>query len=130
MPRYRIIIHGWNFRLNVEGKCEKMGFYTTRFADASDPLLAEHTALEDFRQSTKYRDLVEAALNSEDDPHLLRGENILEVRPGTGAGERLAGLALYREPNDQGAEPRAAPNGSPAKQFGNSGAVEGPPSVS
>jgi hypothetical protein len=130
MPRYRIIIHGWNFRLNVEGKWEKMGFYTPRFADASDPLLAEHTALEDFRQSTKYRDLMEAALNSEDDPPMLCGEDIEEVRPGTGAGERLAGLALFRESNDQAAEPDAAPNGGPAKQVGNSGVVEGPPSVS
>lgn len=42
MPRYRVIIHGRNFRLNLEGKWEKMGFYTPRLADASDPLLAEH----------------------------------------------------------------------------------------
>jgi hypothetical protein len=65
MPRYRIIIHGRNFRLNVEGKWEKYGFYTPRFADALDPLLAEHTALEDFRQSPKYRALLERALNSD-----------------------------------------------------------------
>jgi hypothetical protein len=115
MPRYRVTIHGWNFRLNVEGKWEKMGFYTPRFADAADPLLAEHTALEDFRQSTKYHDLMEAALNSKDDPPVLCGEDIEEVRPGTGAGERLAGLALYSESDDQCAEPDTAPNGGPCR---------------
>lgn len=105
MPRYRVIIHGRNFRLNLEGEWEKMGFFTPRFVDAPDPLLAEHTALEDFRQSTKYRDLMEATLNSEDDPPTLCGEDIERVEAGTGVVERPAGLALYKESDDQGDEP-------------------------
>ena len=56
-----------------------MGFYTPRLADAPDPLLAEHTALEEFRQSTKYRALMDGTLNSEDDPPTLCGEDIEEV---------------------------------------------------
>jgi hypothetical protein len=79
MPRYRVIIHGRNFRLNLEGKWEKVGFYTPRFADAPDPLLAEHTALEDFRQSTKFQELAEATLNSDDDPPVLCGEDTEEI---------------------------------------------------
>lgn len=110
MPRYRIIIHGRNFRLNLEGKWEKMGFYTPRFADAADPLLAEHTALEDFRQSTKYHDLMEATLNSVDDSPMLCGEDIEEVRPGTDVGEQPVGLALYNESDDPLAEPDPAGN--------------------
>ena len=49
MPLYRVLIHGRNFRLNIEGKWEKFGFYTPRFAEASDSILAEQAALEDFR---------------------------------------------------------------------------------
>ena len=130
MPRYRVIIRGRNFRLNLEGKWEKMGFYTPRFADAPDPLLAEHTALEEFRQSTKYRSLMDGTLNSEDDPPTLCGEDVEEVEPGTTDGQGPAGLALYRESDDESAEPNAAPNGGPATRLRNSGVKEGPPSVS
>jgi len=129
MPRYRVKIHGRNFRLNVEGKWEKMGFYTPRLADAPDPLLAEHTALEEFRQSEKYRALMDGTLNSDDDPPTLCGEDVEEVEPGTGDGQGPAGLALYRESEDESAE-RAAPNGGPMTPFRNSGITEGPPSVS
>jgi hypothetical protein len=113
MPRYRVIIHGQNFRLNVEGKWEKMGFFTPRFVDAPDPLLAEHTALEEFRQSTKYRALMDGALNASDDPPVLCGEGIEEVEPGAGIGQPLTGLALYTESDDESSEPNAAPNGGP-----------------
>jgi hypothetical protein len=130
MPRYRVIIHGENFRLKLEDRWEKVGFFTPRFADAPDPLLAEHTALEDFRQSTKYRDLIEITLNSDDDPPLLHGEDIEEVGASTGVGERPVGLALYRVSDNPSAEPDAAPNGGPATLLGNSDVLEGPPSVS
>src|ERR1051325_5787653 len=104
MPRYRVIIHGRNFRLNIQGRWEKFGFYTPRFADASDALLAEHTALEDFRQSQKFRDLMERTLNSDDDAPVLSGEDIEEVAPGTEAA-KAAGLALYSEAGERDAEP-------------------------
>ena len=129
MPRYRVIIHGQNFRLNVEGKWEKYGFYTPRFADAPDPLLAEHTALEEFRQSAKYHELMDTALNSDDDAPVLCGEDIEEVVPSTESA-KAAGLALYRESADEGAEPGAAPNCGPAMPLDNSGVTKGPPSVS
>jgi hypothetical protein len=130
MPRYRIIIHGRNFCLNLEGKWEKFGFCTPRFADAPDPLLAEHTALEDFRQSPKYRELSERTLNSDNDAPVLCGEDIEEVRPGFGAGQKPAGLAFYRESGDQAVEPGATPNGAPETSVGNSDATKGPSSVS
>ena len=94
MPRYRVIIHGQNFRLNLDGKWEKMGFYTPRLADASDSLLAEHTALEEFRQSTKYRALMEETLNSDVDPPTLGGEDVEEVPPGQGMARGPTGLAF------------------------------------
>ena len=129
MPRYRVIIHGQNFRLNVEGRWEKYGFYTPRFADAPDPLLAEHTALEEFHQSAKYHELMDTAMNSDDDAPVLCGEDIEEVVPGTESA-KAGGLALYRESADEGAEHGAAPNCGPAMPLDNSGVTKGPPSVS
>jgi hypothetical protein len=97
MPRYRVIIHGRNFRLNLDGKWEKFGFYTPRFADAPDPVLAEQVALEDFRQSAKYLDLMARSLNSADDQPVLGGEDIAEVSAHQDSGKDPAGLALHRQ---------------------------------
>ncbi len=112
MPRYKLVIHGQNFRLNLEGRWEKHGFFTPRCVEAPDPLLAEHVALEDFRHSRKYQDVVEATLNSEDDPPVLSAEEIEEIVPGTEPA-RTAGLAFYPESEDDEAEPDASPHGGP-----------------
>ena len=100
MPLFRVIIHGRNFRLNPEGKWEKFGFYAPRFAEAPDSVLAEHVALEDFRQSAKYLDLIQSSLNSEDDLPVLCGEDIAEVPRQESVGKGPAGLALYREEDE------------------------------
>lgn len=95
MPLYRVTIHGRNFRLKMDGKWEKFGFYTPRFAEAADAVLAQKVALEDFRHSSKYRELIERSLNTENDPPVLRGEETTQVSQVSG--EKPAGLALYRE---------------------------------
>jgi hypothetical protein len=95
MPLYRVIIHGGNFRLKPEGKWEKFGFYTPRFAEALDAVVAEQVAVEDFRRSQKYQDLLASSLNSERDPPFIRGEDITQVSEHSG--KVPAGLALYRE---------------------------------
>jgi len=68
MPQYKVLIHSSNFRLKMEGKWEKYGFYTPRRIDAPDAVMAEQVALEDFRQSSKYRELLERALNHRERP--------------------------------------------------------------
>ena len=95
MPLYRVTVHGKNFRLKLQGKWEKFGFYTPRFAEAADSVLAEQVALEDFRQSRKYQELLETSLNSADDPPVISGEEITQVSGGNG--EPATGLAFYRE---------------------------------
>jgi hypothetical protein len=98
MALYRVTIHGRNFRLKLEGKWEKFGFYTSRIAEAPDAVLAEQVALEDFGQTKKYQELLEGSLNSAEDPPVIRGEEITQV---SGLDEEVAvGLAFYRESND------------------------------
>ena len=99
MPSYRVIVHGRNFRLKLAGKWEKFGFYTPRFAEAPDPVLAEDVALGDFRRSAEYLYLLERSLNAKDDEPVLCGEDIAEVPQHQGSGEGTAGLALYKEPD-------------------------------
>ena len=98
MALYRVTIHGRNFRLKLEGKWEKFGFYTPRIAEAPDAVLAEQVALKDFRQSQKYQELLEGSLNSAPDPPVICGEEITQVSGPDG--KLAAGLAFYRESDD------------------------------
>ena len=98
------MIHGQNFRLKLDGEWEKYGFYTTRYADAPDAVLAEQVALEDFRASPKYRELVEQALKSECDRPVLRGEDIEETDPEEDFEKGPPGLAFYSEKDETDTE--------------------------
>jgi hypothetical protein len=95
MPLYRVTIHGRNFRLFIDGKWEKFGFYTPSWAEAPDSVLAQKVALEEFRHSPKHLDLLKRSLNSETDPPVVSGEDIEEVAKISG--NPAGGLALYRE---------------------------------
>ena len=99
MPSYQVTVHGRNFRLNMAGKWEKFGFCTVRFAKAPDPVLAEHVAVEDFRRSADYLYLLERSLNSEDDQHVICGEDIAEVLQSQELENGPTALTLYREPD-------------------------------
>lgn len=59
---------------------------------------------------------MDGSLNSDDDPTILCGEDIEEVEPGTGDGLGPAGLALYKETEDESAEPSDAGNSCHAPQ--------------
>ncbi len=130
MPRYRVLIHGRNFRVNLEGRWQKQGFYTPRFADAPDTLLAAHVALEDFRHTKKYQDLVEISLTGADDPSELFVEEIEEVHPDAGFNSVLPGLALYSEEQAENDESDAAPDVGPGPPLADSRATKRPPSAS
>lgn len=104
MPRYAVVIIGQNFRLKFDGVWNKYGFFTTRFLDAPDPLLAEVTALENFRHSPKGQQVFESSLNSDNDPPILAVEKVREVPPGTSSGEPEHGLAFYEHSLDTGAD--------------------------
>ena len=62
MRNYRVLLHGYNLWLELEGKVKHVGFYVTRFVVAASALEAERRAL--------------AAVESE--PHLCAAQN----RPG------------------------------------------------
>ena len=98
MPKYRVMIHGSNFRLKLDGKWDVFGFYTPRYTIASEIALAEQTALEEFRKGTKYQDLLADSLNSDTDPPILRGEDIEEeCDPDEDFAKGPPGLGFYSE---------------------------------
>ena len=70
---YRVFLKGQNFLLNVDGKPTRMGFYTTRFVQASNRDGAEILAV-DLLRSDKW--LVDSVLNERSDPPRILAEEI------------------------------------------------------
>ena len=54
MPLYRCFIHGENFLLAVDGVVEEVGFYTTRWVEATDPAGAELRAIELLKKEPRF----------------------------------------------------------------------------
>lgn len=78
--KYRIVINGSNYILNNEGIPTRMGFYATRFIDASSATEAEKKAIESIKNDPT---LNEGILNDSKDQPILSIENIEEsIDPG------------------------------------------------
>jgi hypothetical protein len=87
---YRVLLNGRNFTLKVDGHPERMGFYTTRFVEASGTEEAENRAVELIRDDPTLRDVV---LNPRDDPPMVFVDEIEEVS----ALRPAAGYTFYRQ---------------------------------
>ena len=91
--KYRVLINGQNFLLNIDGEIQKTGFYTTRFVEAQDAKQAETVAIELIKSDSKLADIV---LNKRGDTPMLHIEEVEEVK-------RLrsqVGYAFYSEEED------------------------------
>lgn len=73
MNHYRVFLRGENFLLNVDGKPERSGFYTTRFVQANNPDGAELLAVDLIRSDRWLKDSV---LNERPDPPTIFAEEI------------------------------------------------------
>lgn len=74
MPKFAFVINGQNFKMNFEGKTQKVGFFATRRVENDDVDAAEKVALDSVR--SEFGSLV---LNDRDDPPVMYIENIYEV---------------------------------------------------
>jgi hypothetical protein len=74
---YRVMLRGENFLINLDGQPTRVGFYTTRFVKAKDPVDAENTAVDLVRADKK---LSSCVLNGRDDPPMVYLEELDLVR--------------------------------------------------
>lgn len=93
MSRYRVLLHGRNFLLKLDGTPRKLGFYATRFVDARDAGGAEHAAVDLLREDAALKGNV---LNGRDDSPMLYAEEVEEVG-GAGAADNGGGFSWYAE---------------------------------
>jgi hypothetical protein len=90
MKKYRVMLEGRNFLVEMDGKIGRFGFYQIFFLEAASPAEAEAAAVRKVRGSP---DLRAAARNAKNDPPMMYLEEIEEVpefakdtRPETGRG--------------------------------------------
>jgi hypothetical protein len=88
MSKYKVMLEGKNFLLNLEGSTRKYGFYVTRYVEANDPEQAELNAVKIIRED---RELRKSVKNDRSDPPMIYLESIDELNsfegihvPGTG----------------------------------------------
>ena len=58
MKKFKVILHGENFLLNLDGELKKYGFYATKFVKADNPKEAEKLAKILIRQYPYLRDTI------------------------------------------------------------------------
>ena len=88
MKKYKVVLEGRNFILKSDKGPTKMGFYTTRFVEATSPEEAENLSIELIRKDS---DLKNVILNERSDPPTIILDSIEELSifgdnsvPGTG----------------------------------------------
>jgi hypothetical protein len=94
MKKYRILINGRNFILDMGDGVAKHGFYTTRFVEASDSDDAEFKAMASIR---KRDDIKPMLRNAAGDLPMLYAEEIQEIESFEGVENLEQGFAWYRE---------------------------------
>ncbi len=97
MAKYRVLLNGQNFLLDVDGEVGRHGFFTTRFVEAQDLDAAVETAIEHLRRE---RDVDNIGLNGSDDPPRVVAEKIEEIPSFDGVESPSPGLAFYSEDSE------------------------------
>lgn len=68
MKKYRVMVEGGNFLLNMNDEAKKYGFYTTRFVEAQSQEEAENVVINILRDEPKLTGIV---LNEREDPPMM-----------------------------------------------------------
>jgi hypothetical protein len=90
MKKYKVLIRGENFLMRLDSIKQKLGFYTTRFVEASDEEEAEYAVMDLLRV-----ELASGVLNQETDTPMMYAEEIEELRSFDGHPFPGTGLAFF-----------------------------------
>jgi len=92
MKKYEVLIEGRNFVIEIDGKEQRAGFYTTRWVEAKDPKEAELKAVAIIKRDPKLKGM---AKNSLKNPPMLYLDEIHEVKTFKGIKLPGAGYTFY-----------------------------------
>ncbi len=94
MDKYRLLMHGENLAVEVDGTPSRMGFYTTVYVEAFTPEDAEARAVDLLRSDPELLDIM---LNGEHDPLVISLDEIREVESFEGFQVPRAAFFMYSE---------------------------------
>jgi hypothetical protein len=95
MKKYRLLMNGRNFLIEIDGKHAKHGFYQNIFVEAGSPEEAELIAVDRIRNN---EDLKRAVQNLENDPPKIFFDEIYEIGSISELDRTLEdGRTFYRE---------------------------------
>ena len=98
MKKYRVMLNGRNFLIEMDGKVGKFGFYQAFFLEAGSATKAENAAVQIVRASP---DLKTGVRNSKDDPPTIHLEGIEEIQEFPKDTRPLTGRAWYSEDEEE-----------------------------
>ena len=97
MKKFKVMVRGENFLLNLEGVEQKLGFYTTRFVEAQNEEAAEYDVMEMLRADPEFG---KGVLNDKSDRPMMYAEEVEEIDSFEGVTLPGTGFAFYPEENE------------------------------
>jgi hypothetical protein len=94
MSKFKVLVNGKSFLLNLEGREQKVGFYVTRIVEAATAGEAESATIE-LLKADEY--LKSSTLNEKTDSPMLYVEEIIEVSRRKKGEDANTGYSFYRE---------------------------------
>lgn len=76
MKKFRVLVRGEHFKIDISGSQRYMGFFVTRFIEGKTPYLAGTSAIAKVRADAKLDGLI---LNDENDPPMLFVDEVEEI---------------------------------------------------
>jgi hypothetical protein len=102
MKKYKVLVRGENFLINLEGEDQKLGFYTTAFVEGQDEEQAEQRAMALLRNDKEFRWSV---LNEQSDAPMMFVDEIDELQSFEGLNLPRTGFSFFPEEGNAVDEP-------------------------
>ena len=94
LKKYKVLVRGENFLMNIDDVNQKVGFYTTRFVEAESEEEAENKVIDILRNDPK---LIKSVLNKKSDSPMIYVEEIEQLKSFKGHPINGTGFAFYTE---------------------------------
>jgi hypothetical protein len=92
MKKFRVLVRGENFLINIDDVEQKHGFYTTRYVEAQDEEAAEYAVMNMLRRDPK---LAKGVFNDKSDPPMMYAEEVEEMDSLDRLPSTTTGFAFY-----------------------------------
>src|SRR5712691_11968950 len=101
MKKYKVLIRGENFLMNLDGEDHRLGFYTRAFVEGQDKEEAEQRAISLLRDDQEFR---RSVLNEQSDSPMMFADEIHELESFEGLNLPRTGFAFFSEEGNEAEE--------------------------